>query len=64
MDRSGSCAIVLLLVDDIIYSANLGDSRALASLENGKKIVNLSYDHKPNIPEEENRIISLGGKVY
>ena len=30
------------------YSANLEDSRALASRERGNKILNLSEDHKPN----------------
>ena len=38
------------------YTANLGDSRALASKEKGNKILNLSEDHKPNFSGEEKRI--------
>ena len=34
-DRSGSCAIAILLVDDMCYVANVGDSRAIMSLKNG-----------------------------
>ena len=64
IDRSGSCAIVILIVGDICYSANVGDSRAIIS-ENGGKIVNpLSRDHKPSDINEYNRIIKNGGQVY
>lgn len=31
IDRSGSCAIVILVVDEIVYVANVGDSRAIMS---------------------------------
>ena len=34
---SGSCAIVCLLIDDVIYVANLGDSRLIISNNNGEK---------------------------
>ena len=46
-DKSGSCAIVTLLVDEICYIANLGDSRAIMSTEKGKMAFNLSRDHRP-----------------
>ena len=35
LDRSGSCAVIILFVDDIIYVANVGDSRAIFSENNG-----------------------------
>ena len=53
LDRSGSCAIVLLVVDDLCYSINVGDSRAIMSAAGGKYLVNLSYDHKPGAPSEQ-----------
>ena len=31
MDKSGSCAIITLIVDEAVYVANVGDSRAILS---------------------------------
>ena len=63
-DFSGSCALICLIVDNKIYLCNVGDSRAIMSLENGSKIRPLTIDHKPNNPKEYERIIKNGGKVY
>jgi serine/threonine protein phosphatase PrpC len=35
-------------LDDVVYIANVGDSRALMSVDGGNYIVELSRDHKPN----------------
>jgi len=48
LERSGSCAIVAFFVDDVCYTINVGDSRALMSADGGAYAVNLSLDHKPN----------------
>ena len=64
LDRSGSCAIVTLFVDDLCFTANVGDSRAILSCEGGKYSLSLSYDHKPNEKSESTRIIQAGGKIY
>lgn len=64
IDRSGSCAIVALVVDDVVYVANLGDSRAVLSRNSGKEVVVLSKDHKPEEENESRRIVEAGGKVY
>ena len=63
-DSSGSCALVLLILNDICYIANLGDSRALYSCNDGKKFLQISRDHKPNDPLEKNRIYKAGGSIY
>ena len=63
-DRSGSCAVVVLIVDKKIYVANVGDSRALFSEKKGKNFVVVTDDHKPNNINEKNRIIKNGGHVY
>ena len=51
-DKSGSCAIVVLIVQDVCYCANVGDSRAVLSSESGKNVVPLSFDHKPGDDKE------------
>ncbi|CAD8135189.1 unnamed protein product [Paramecium pentaurelia] len=61
-ERSGSCAIVCLIVGDVCYVANVGDSRAVLSSQTGKRVANLSIDHKPETEAE--RIQRGGGKIY
>ena len=63
-DKSGSCALVTLLIDNILYVANCGDSRAIISLNNGKKIKLLNNIHRPNNFNEKERIINNGGNIY
>lgn len=36
LDKSGSCAIITLIIDDICFIANTGDSRAVMSANGGK----------------------------
>ena len=64
LETSGSCAIMLLFLDDVCYVANVGDSRAVLSSRKGSCVRALSVDHKPNEPSEEARIVKHGGRVY
>jgi hypothetical protein len=64
IDTSGSCAIIILILNDTCYITNLGDSRALYSYNDGKKFYQISRDHKPNDPIEKNRIYLAGGSIY
>ena len=64
IDKSGSCAIILLIVDTNAYIANVGDSRALLSMNNGNKYLEVTKDHKPNSPNEIIRIKKNGGNIY
>lgn len=61
IDKSGSCAIVIVIIGDVCFSANVGDSRALLSGSGGAKIYPLSRDHKPSDENERKRIIDAGG---
>ena len=61
IDKSGSCAIVIVIIGDTCFSANVGDSRALLSGHGGTKIYPLSRDHKPSDELERKRIIEGGG---
>ncbi|KAM8710290.1 hypothetical protein ACLKA7_016995 [Drosophila subpalustris] len=58
---AGSTAVVVLVKDNMLYCANAGDSRAIASV-NGR-LETLSVDHKPNNESESKRIIEGGGWV-
>ena len=63
VERSGSCGVVALLIDDIAYVGNVGDSRAIACERRGRGISVLSRDHKPEDTEEQERILRAGGTV-
>lgn len=59
--QAGSTAITVLIKDNILYSANAGDSRAVACIRGHP--VPLSQDHKPNLALEKKRIEAAGGWV-
>ena len=61
LDKSGSCAIVVLIIGDNCFVANVGDSRALMSGSGGTKVYSLSKDHKPSEENERKRIVDAGG---
>ena len=63
-ERSGSCAIITLVVDKEVFVANVGDSRAIMSADKGKKLFLLSRDHRPNEQYEIQRIVKNGGGTY
>ena len=64
LDRSGSCGIIVLIVDKECYVANVGDSRAVMSAGVGERMMSLSSDHRPNDESEGKRIKENGGIVY
>lgn len=58
---SGTTATVGLLTKDALYLAHVGDSRAVISTPTGPQFA--TKDHKPNLPEEEARILQHGGEI-
>jgi len=64
VERSGSCAIVVLIVGETCFVANVGDSRAVMSVGGGSEAIPLSTDHKPSEKGEYARIVRAGGQVY
>eukprot|EP00359_Climacostomum_virens_P002702 CAMPEP_0204905606 /NCGR_PEP_ID=MMETSP1397-20131031/5513_1 /ASSEMBLY_ACC=CAM_ASM_000891 /TAXON_ID=49980 /ORGANISM="Climacostomum Climacostomum virens, Strain Stock W-24" /LENGTH=261 /DNA_ID=CAMNT_0052074503 /DNA_START=98 /DNA_END=883 /DNA_ORIENTATION=+ len=58
---AGCTAIVVLIKDGNLVVANAGDSRAVLGRNGGA--VELSEDHKPDLPTEKERIVRAGGCV-
>ena len=57
----GTTAVVIVRINNHLYCANVGDSRAVLCA--GNDVFDLSKDHKPSSPEEMKRIHNLGGYV-
>lgn len=64
VDTSGSCAQVLLVVDDKILFINTGDSRGMISKKKGREIIQTTNDHKPHTQLEYSRIFPRQGQLY
>ena len=58
---SGTTALVGLVMQDALYIANAGDSRAVLSVRGVAK--RLTTDHRPDCPSEIARITKLGGEI-
>ena len=58
---TGCTACVALITQTELYCANIGDSRCVVS-KNGTAI-EMSVDHKPDLPAEKERIKRAGGFV-
>ena len=68
--RSGTTVVLVIQLEEHIICANAGDSRAVLIYDDkdednlaNSKIFRLSYDCKPNLPNEKRRIIESGGVV-
>ena len=72
--RSGTTVVLVIQLEDHLICANTGDSRAILIYDKNyddnlinSKVYPLSYDCKPELPEEKKRIYESGGvveKVY
>ena len=58
---SGTAAATFHIIGDRFLAANVGDSRVV--LGTRRDAVQLTLDHKPDVPAERSRIESLGGVV-
>jgi len=63
---NGCTAVVSLVIDNILYTANVGDSEAILISEiNGQIVADpLTTAHKAADPDEKKRIVDMGGHVF
>ncbi|KAL4303826.1 hypothetical protein GQ457_10G013170 [Hibiscus cannabinus] len=65
--HSGTTALTIVRQGNIIYVANVGDSRAVLATnsDDGTLVpIQLTVDFKPNLPQEVERIIQCKGRVF
>jgi serine/threonine protein phosphatase PrpC len=60
--QAGCTSVVVFVVDNLLYCANAGDSRAVLCRADGN-VLALSEDHKPSQEIESSRIANAGGFV-
>lgn len=66
-DFSGTTFTCAVIRDNKAWLANVGDSRTTIGYrnkDNGITAVNLTIDHKPDLPAEKARIEAKGGRVF
>ncbi|OIT24710.1 PREDICTED: probable protein phosphatase 2C 34 isoform X1 [Nicotiana attenuata] len=64
---SGTTALTIVRQGEVIFIANVGDSRAVlaTTCDDGNLVpVQLTIDFKPNLPQETERIIQCNGRVF
>lgn len=62
---SGSTLIAILICGSLMITCNVGDSRAVLGRKNSDtwESVQLSEDHKPELPSERDRILANNGRI-
>ena len=58
---AGCTSVVALVSRNTLYVANAGDSRCVISRDG--RAIEMSMDHKPDLPQERDRIVRAGGMV-
>ncbi|KAJ6737671.1 CATALYTIC/PROTEIN PHOSPHATASE TYPE 2C [Salix viminalis] len=64
---SGTTALTVVRQGELIFVANVGDSRAVLATtgDDGSLVpVQLTVDFKPNLPQEAERILQCNGRVF
>lgn len=62
-DGSGTTATVVILLEDRILSANVGDSGGFICCDETGDLIAITEDHRPSNEQERERIIAQGGFV-
>jgi serine/threonine protein phosphatase PrpC len=59
---SGTTAVNFLIKNRKIYTANVGDARAIVISK--ERFIQLTIDHRLDNPDERERVENMGGKLY
>ena len=62
--NSGSCVLICLIIDEFIYTANLGNSKLIISYNNCEFYKILTENHTLENENEKIRVEKNGGKIY
>ena len=62
-DNSGSCALVVLIIDKFVYVANVGSSRCILSKLKGFETNIITNEHNLNNTEDMERVLNLGSRI-
>ncbi|KAL8443353.1 hypothetical protein Emed_006877 [Eimeria media] len=71
VECSGTTCVSCVVQGSVLYTANLGDSRAILGREGAPQqggapswqAVELTRDHKPDLQDERRRILAAGGRI-
>ena len=58
-DKSSSCALVSLIIDNNLYIVGCSDSHAINSINSGKEIQLLNSIHRPNNIKEKKELLKM-----
>ena len=64
-ETTGSTCVTVVICNGQLICANVGDSRAVLARKNGAAFIalQLSRDHKPDLSDEQARILGFGGRI-
>ena len=62
-EKSGSCSLTIIIIDNIIYVGNCGNSHGILSMNEGKNIINLNKIHILSDNIEKKRIENSGAQI-
>jgi len=63
---SGTTLSMAIIRGNTLTGVNIGDSRVIMGREEGGSITfkDITFDHKPDSPQEKERILACGGRVF
>ena len=62
-EKQGTTATVVVVIGNLLFCLNVGDSRAVLGTSEGETI-RLSTDHNPYDSEEATRVLNNRGKLF